>query len=49
VRLSPNASTSGREGGAGAAGAGLLVITHDPVVAARAARTVHMADGKLTQ
>ena len=33
---------------AGAAGAGLLVITHDPAVAARAARTVHMADGKLT-
>ena len=33
---------------AGAAGAGLLVITHDPVVAARAARTVHMADGVLT-
>jgi putative ABC transport system ATP-binding protein len=34
---------------AGAAGAGLLVITHDPVVAARAGRTVHMADGVLTQ
>jgi putative ABC transport system ATP-binding protein len=33
---------------AGAAGAGLLVITHDPAVAARAARTVHMADGVLT-
>ena len=33
---------------AGAAGAGLLVITHDPAVAARAARTVHMADGMLT-
>ena len=33
---------------AGAAGAGLLVITHDPVVAARAARTVRMADGVLT-
>jgi putative ABC transport system ATP-binding protein len=33
---------------AGAAGAGLLVITHDPVVAARAGRTVHMADGVLT-
>ena len=32
----------------GAAGAGLLVITHDPAVAARAARTVHMADGVLT-
>jgi putative ABC transport system ATP-binding protein len=34
---------------AGTAGAGLLVITHDPVVAARAGRTVHMADGVLTQ
>ncbi len=33
---------------AGAAGAGLLVITHDPAVASRAARIVHMADGKLT-
>jgi putative ABC transport system ATP-binding protein len=33
---------------AGAAGAGLLVITHDPAVAARAARTVHMADGVLS-
>jgi putative ABC transport system ATP-binding protein len=33
---------------AGAAGAGLLVITHDPVVAARAGRTVHMADGVLS-
>ena len=32
---------------AGSAGAGLLVITHDPAVAARAARTVHMADGRL--
>jgi putative ABC transport system ATP-binding protein len=32
---------------AGAAGAGLLVITHDPAVAARAGRTVHMADGRL--
>ena len=32
---------------AGAAGAGLLVITHDPVVAARAARIVRMADGEL--
>ncbi len=29
------------------AGAGLLVITHDPAVAARAGRTVHMADGRL--
>ncbi len=34
---------------AGAAGAGLLVITHDPAVAARAARTVRMADGVLSQ
>jgi putative ABC transport system ATP-binding protein len=33
---------------AGAAGAGLLVITHDPAVAARAVRIVHMADGVLT-
>ena len=32
---------------AGAAGAGLLVITHDPAVAARAGRTVHMSDGRL--
>ena len=32
---------------AGSAGAGLLVITHDPAVAARADRTVHMADGRL--
>ena len=32
---------------AGAAGAGLMVITHDPQVAARAGRTVHMAAGKL--
>lgn len=31
------------------AGAGLLVITHDPAVAARAGRTVHMSDGRLTQ
>jgi putative ABC transport system ATP-binding protein len=34
---------------AGKAGAGLMVITHDPAVAARAARTVHMSDGRLTQ
>ena len=34
---------------ASAAGAGLLVITHDPVVAARAGRTVRMADGVLRQ
>lgn len=33
---------------AGKAGAGLLVITHDSAVAARAGRIVHMADGRLT-
>lgn len=33
---------------AGKAGAGLLVITHDSAVAARARRIVHMADGRLT-
>jgi len=32
---------------AGKAGAGLLVITHDSAVAARAGRTVHLADGLL--
>ena len=32
---------------AGAAGAGLLVITHDQAVAARADRILHMADGLL--
>lgn len=32
---------------AGKAGAGLLVITHDSAVAARAGRTVRMADGQL--
>jgi putative ABC transport system ATP-binding protein len=32
---------------AGKAGAGLLVITHDSAVAARAGRTVHMSDGRL--
>jgi putative ABC transport system ATP-binding protein len=32
---------------ASAAGSGLLVITHDPAVAARAGRTVRMADGRL--
>jgi putative ABC transport system ATP-binding protein len=33
---------------AGKAEAGLLVITHDAAVAARADRVVHMADGQLT-
>ena len=33
---------------AGKAGAGLLVITHDPAVAARAGRTVHMSAGQLS-
>ena len=33
---------------AAAAGAGLLVITHDPAVASRAARIVTMADGRLS-
>lgn len=33
---------------AGKAGAGLLVITHDAAVAARASRTMHMSDGRLT-
>ena len=33
---------------AGKAEAGLLVITHDAAVAARAGRTVHMSDGRLT-
>ena len=32
---------------AGHAGAGLLVITHDAAVAARAGRTVNMSDGRL--
>jgi len=32
---------------AGHAGSGLLVITHDAAVAARAGRVVHMADGRL--
>ena len=32
---------------AGKAGAGLLVITHDAAVAARAGRTMHMSDGRL--
>jgi putative ABC transport system ATP-binding protein len=34
---------------AAAAGAGLLVITHDPDLARRAARTVTMADGRLSE
>ena len=34
---------------AGTAGAGLLVITHDAAVAARAGRIVHMTDGRLAQ
>ena len=34
---------------AGAAGAGLLVITHDPAIAERASRTVRMADGRIVQ
>ena len=34
---------------AGKAGAGLLVITHDAAVAARAGRTVHMSDGRLVE
>jgi putative ABC transport system ATP-binding protein len=34
---------------AGKAGAGLLVITHDAAVAARAGRTVHMSDGRLVK
>jgi len=34
---------------AGAAGAGLLVITHDPAVAERAGRIVRMADGRLEE
>ena len=34
---------------AGAGGAGLLVITHDPAIAERATRVVRMADGRLVQ
>ena len=34
---------------ASAAGAGLLVITHDPVIAARAGRTLRMADGRVAE
>jgi putative ABC transport system ATP-binding protein len=34
---------------ASAAGAGLLVITHDPAIAARAGRVLHMSDGKVVE
>ncbi len=34
---------------ASAAGAGLLVITHDPAIAARAGRVLHMVDGKVVE
>ncbi len=34
---------------ASAAGAGLVVITHDPAVADRASRTVHMIDGRVAE
>ena len=34
---------------AAAAGAGLLVITHDPAIAARAGRTVRMLDGRVVE
>ena len=34
---------------AGAAEAGLLVITHDPAIAERASRVVRMADGRVVQ
>ena len=34
---------------ASAAGAGLLVITHDPVIAARAGRTLRMIDGRVAE
>jgi putative ABC transport system ATP-binding protein len=34
---------------ASAAGAGLLVITHDPALAARAGRTLRMVDGKVAE
>ncbi len=34
---------------ASVAGAGLLVITHDPAIAARAGRTLKMADGRVTE
>jgi putative ABC transport system ATP-binding protein len=34
---------------ASAAGAGLLVITHDPAIAARAGRTLRMIDGRVAE
>ena len=34
---------------ASAAGAGLLVITHDPAIAARAGRTLRMVDGQVAE
>ena len=34
---------------ASAAGAGLLVITHDPAIAARAGRTVRMVEGRVAE
>jgi putative ABC transport system ATP-binding protein len=34
---------------ASAAGAGLLVITHDPAIAARAERTLRMVDGRVAE
>jgi len=34
---------------ASAAGAGLLVITHDPAIAARAGRTLRMVDGRVAE
>ena len=34
---------------ASAAGAGLLVITHDPAIAARASRVLHMTDGRVAE
>jgi putative ABC transport system ATP-binding protein len=34
---------------ASAAGAGLMVITHDPAIAARAGRVLHMADGRISE
>jgi putative ABC transport system ATP-binding protein len=34
---------------ASAAGAGLLVITHDPAIAARAGRTLRMVEGRVAE